>query len=120
MAVHNDFGRWGEQKASDYLERRGLRILERNWRDGHRDIDIIAIDADVLVIAEVKTRRNKDFIDPEQAVDMRKIRNLAFAANKYVKQYHINFPVRFDIVTVTGTSDACCEVNHIEDAFIPY
>lgn len=119
MAEHNDIGRWGEMKAAEYLEQRGFRIIARNWRDGHRDLDLVAIDADNLVIIEVKTRRNNDFMEPEQAVDARKIRNLSLAAAKFVRTRYIEMPVRFDIVTVTGTNGDNCRINHIEDAFLP-
>lgn len=102
MAEHNNIGRWGEQKAAEYLEQHGFRIIWRDWRDGHRDIDIVAIDADCLVVVEVKTRRNADFMAPEQAVDARKIRNLSLAAAKFVRANNIEMPVRFDIVSVTG------------------
>lgn len=119
MATHNDLGHWGEQKASEYLEHKGLRIVDRNWRDGHRDIDIVAVDADVLVIVEVKTRRNNDFRDPGTAVDRGKIRNICAAANKYVRLKSVDLPVRFDIVTVTGTAGGECVIDHIEDAFVP-
>ena len=119
MAEHNDTGRWGEQKAAEYLERKGFRIVERDWKDGHRDLDIVAIDADCLVIVEVKTRRNADLMEPELAVDARKIRNLSLAAARYVKAKYIEMPVRFDIVSVTGTNSENCKINHIEDAFLP-
>lgn len=119
MAEHNDKGRWGELKAAEYLERRGFRIVERNWRDGHRDLDIVAIDADNLVIVEVKTRGSGALVSPEQAVDRRKIRNLSLAAAKYVRAHDVEMPLRFDIVTVTGASDDDCEIEHIEDAFLP-
>ncbi len=119
MAEHNETGHWGEQVAAEYLERKGFRILWRDWRDGHRDIDIVAIDADHLVIVEVKTRKNDNFIDPSTAVDARKVRNLSRAAAKYVRINRIEMPVRFDIVTVTGTAKSNCTVNHIEDAFLP-
>lgn len=119
MATHNDLGHWGERKAAEYLERKGLRIVERNWRDGSRDIDLVAVDADTLVIVEVKTRRNKVFAEPETAVGISKIRNICAAAGKYVKMKCIDLPVRFDIVTVTGTDDDNCEAVHIEDAFMP-
>lgn len=120
MAEHNDRGRWGEHKAAEYLERKGYRILWRDWRDGHRDIDIVAVDADQLVIVEVKTRRNNDFMEPEQAVDARKIRSLGIAASKLVKTYDIELPLRFDIISVTGTDDDNCGIRHIEDAFLPW
>ena len=74
MAEHNDTGRWGERKAAEYLERKGYRILWKDWRDGHRDIDIVAVDADQLVVVEVKTRRSGSFMPPELAVDARKMR----------------------------------------------
>lgn len=119
MAEHNDTGRWGEQKAAEYLERKGYRILWRDWRDGHRDLDIVAIDADQLVIVEVKTRRNADYMQPELAVDARKMRSLAVAAAKFVRTYGIEFPLRFDIVAVTGKPGGQCEISHIEDAFTP-
>ena len=106
MAEHNDTGRWGERKAAEYLERKGYRILWRDWRDGHRDIDIVAVDADQLVVVEVKTRRNADYMPPELAVDERKMRSLAVAAAKFVRTYGIEFPLRFDIVAVTGTPGA--------------
>lgn len=119
MAEHNDTGRWGEQKAAEYLERKGFRIIWRDWRDGHRDLDIVAIDADQLVIVEVKTRRSNAFMEPEQAVDAKKVRSLSMAAAKFVRTQHIDMPVRFDIVSITGTTDDNCKINHIEDAFLP-
>lgn len=119
MAEHNDRGRWGEQKAAEYLERSGFRILHRDWRDGHRDLDIVAVDADQLVVVEVKTREKADVMAPELAVDLRKMRNLSIAAAKYVALYRIEFPLRFDIVAVTGTEDDSFTINHIDDAFNP-
>ena len=119
MAEHNDRGRWGEQKAAEYLERSGYRILWRDWRCGHRDIDIVAVDADHLVIVEVKTRRNNDYMEPEQAVDARKRRSLGIAAAQLAATCGMDMPLIFDIITVTGTGDDDCRINHIEDAFTP-
>ena len=45
MAEHNDLGKWGEDLAADYLQRKGYMILERDWKSGHRDLDIIALDS---------------------------------------------------------------------------
>ena len=119
MAEHNDTGRWGERKAAEYLERKGYRILWRDWRDGHRDLDIVAVDADTLVVVEVKTRRSGDVMAPELAVTPKKMRNIVVAADRFAKAYGIEFPLRFDIVAVTGRDDADCRINHIEDAFNP-
>ena len=117
MAEHNDLGKRGEDLAADYLQRKGYVILERDWRSGHRDLDIIALDGDVVVFVEVKTRRNRLFTDPVDAVGYQKIRNLQQAANHYVKYRRINRDIRFDIVCVTGTSDSEADIEHIEGAF---
>lgn len=119
MAAHNDLGKWGEHKAEEFLRARGYRIVERNWRYGHRDIDIVAAKDDVLVIVEVKTRRNNLFTEPEDAVDWQKIRSLSVAANAFVKRYRIDMEVRFDVITVIGDIEGECQINHIEDAFLP-
>lgn len=120
MALHNELGKWGEDVAARYLENKGYRILERNWKDKHKDLDIIAVDNGCLVIVEVKTRRQNTLVAPELAVDFRKIKNITLATNKYVKLNCIDSPIRFDIVAITGTNDENCSVEHIEDAFLPY
>ncbi len=119
MAEHNDLGRWGEDVAAAYLERKGYTIVERDWRSGHHDLDIIALNeaGNTLAFVEVKTRRNRMFTDPLDAVDYLKIRNLQRAANHYVKYRHVDLDIRFDIVTVVGTPDMEPKVEHIENAF---
>ena len=115
MAAHNELGKWGEDAAAKYLQQKGLTILERDWQSGHRDIDIIAQDGDTIVFVEVKTRRNRQFTDPEQAVDYRKRRNLLYAMNHYVKFKRLDQELRFDILTVVGTGEGEPEIEHIED-----
>ena len=119
MAMHNDLGSWGEEKAAEYLTKKGYRICNRDWHYGHRDIDIIAFKDNVLAIVEVKTRRDDTFMLPELAVDHRKVRSLMIAANAYVKSYKIDYELRFDIIAVTGVDDNSCVINHIESAFTP-
>lgn len=117
MAEHNDLGKWGEDVAAAYLQQKGYIIIERDWRSGHRDLDIVALDGDVVVFVEVKTRRNRMFMDAEDAVDYRKIRHLQQSANHYIKYKAIDHDIRFDIVTVVGMMGSQPEINHIEDAF---
>lgn len=121
MAEHNDLGKWGEEVAACYLENHGYIIKDRDWRLGKRDLDIVAITEtqDLLVIVEVKTRSEGLTIDPILAVDETKMRNLAIAANAYVKQMGIDADVRFDIITVVGMDSRHCDVIHTEDAFNP-
>jgi putative endonuclease len=120
MATHNNLGKWGEQQAAEYLQRKGYRICHRNWRMGHRDLDITALtpDGDTMVVVEVKTRSHTDYASPEESVDWRKMRNLAIAANAYVRRYQLACDIRFDIITVVGDGSAS-EIDHIVNAFIP-
>ena len=121
MAQHNDVGKWGEEQAATFLERKGYTICDRDWRAGHRDLDIIALNEDqtILVIVEVKTRTSAELNEPEEAVNKKKIRNIGNAANLYLKQFNVEYDVRFDIVSVTGTSDSNAKIEHIIDAFNP-
>ena len=119
MALHNDFGHWGEEVAADYLRRQGYTILHRNYRVGHRDLDLVALRDDVLVFVEVKTRRENALVDAELAVDGRKIQSVSIAANSYIKRFNISALIRFDVITVVGSPSGTYRINHIEDAFLP-
>lgn len=115
MAAHNELGKWGEDMAEVYLRNNGYIILERDWHSGHRDIDIIAIEGCDVVFVEVKTRRNNDFIEPEQNVNYKKLQNLRLAINHYVKYRHIDKHLRFDIITIIGNIGSIPEINHIKE-----
>ncbi|HRM56050.1 MAG: YraN family protein [Prevotella sp.] len=121
MAEHNDLGKWGEDEAALYYEDKGYEILERDWKVGKRDIDLIALteDKDTLVFVEVKTRQNNDLQEPEEAVDVKKMRNLAIAANAYVKLHGLDMDVRFDIISVIGKCSCVESIECFEDAFNP-
>jgi putative endonuclease len=64
----DDLGRTGEQVAAEYLERAGLRVLDRNWRSATGEIDIVATERRVLVVCEVKTRSGTGFGTPLEAI----------------------------------------------------
>ena len=121
MAKHNDLGKWGEDEAVRFLESKGYTILERDWKFGRRDLDIVALSEDgcLLAVVEVKTRSTEDLTEPEQAVDGAKKRNLAIAANAYVKAHHVSQEIRFDIVSIVGSRSEVKRIDHIVDAFNP-
>ena len=115
MAAHNELGKWGETLAAEFVEKQGYEILERDWKSGHHDLDIIARDEDTLVIIEVKTRRNRLFGDPEEAIDYKKRLSLQSAINHYVKSHRIKIPVRFDVISIVGMIGSTPEIDHIKD-----
>lgn len=118
MATHNLLGQAGEEAAVRHLINHGYSIRHRNWRKNHLELDIVAAKGDELIIVEVKTRRNTDYIEPHEAVNWKKIRHIVVAADAYIKHFNIDAFVRFDIITVVGTNGNF-EVNHIENAFHP-
>ncbi|MCF2646087.1 MULTISPECIES: YraN family protein [Prevotellaceae] len=121
MARHNELGKWGEQYAADYLQSIGYDIIERDWRIGHRDIDIIARTGDgtTVVFVEVKTRTSDVVTKPDDAVDIKKIRNIGYAANNYIKTKGIVDEVRFDIISIIGNNKENAQLEHIIEAFNP-
>ncbi|PTL33291.1 endonuclease [Prevotella sp. oral taxon 376] len=121
MAKHNELGKWGEELAERYLIGKGYYIRDHDWKFGKRDLDIIAVSEqqNLLVFVEVKTRQDDKFIEPEAAVDLRKIRNLGIAANAYIKEFALDYEIRFDILTIVGTEAAHARIEHTENAFNP-
>ena len=122
MAQHNDTGNWGEEMAVSYLCSKGYTIRDRNWRSGHRELDIVALTEDMttIVFVEVKTRGADDVMLPEHAVDRQKIRSIGYVANSYIKQNRLVLDTRFDIITIVGKADdGSLRVEHLEDAFNP-
>ena len=118
MAKHNELGKRGEELATQYLTEKGYEILERNWRNKHKEIDIIAKDGECLVIVEVKTRQTDEYGDPDIAVTRQKQWRLISAANAYVFQNKLDIDARFDIISIVFHDDEPI-IEHIEDAFLP-
>ena len=81
-----EFGMLGEQMATRYLEDQGYVILDRNYRKGHKEVDIIALDHGEIAVVEVKTRSNEEYFSAEQAVDHQKRQNIIRVANNYVRR----------------------------------
>lgn len=119
MIEPHELGKLGEDLAANYLMDKGYQILERNWRSGHKEIDIIALYDNMLVIVEVKTRKSDEFGDPDIAVGKTKQQMLVWAADAYVRYKNLNVDVRFDIISIVFTEGGEPEIEHIEDAFIP-
>lgn len=118
MARHNDFGTLGEDIAADYLRRKGYVLLDRNWRSGHKEIDIVARQDDTLVFVEVKARTNVMYGNPEDAVTKRKMHLPVLAADAYLRCNALDCEVRFDVITITGTTQKPY-IRHYEHAFRP-
>ena len=101
------YGRKKEALAARYLEKRGYRILEKNYRTKHGEVDIIAKDKDTIVFVEVKARQTLRFGNPKGAVTDDKQRKISMVALQYLKfTGQLTTSARFDVVAVHGAEDS--------------
>ena len=99
MKDKDELGRRGEQLAAEYLERAGLRILDRNWRCETGELDIVALDQRVLVVCEVKTRSGVRYGSPLEAVSHGKRARLRRLAAAWLAAHGLRFDdVRIDVI----------------------
>ncbi len=109
-------GKSGEELAKDYLISKGYRILATNYRNRIGEIDIIAMDKDILVFIEVKTRTSISYGYAFEAVDTRKQRKIINTSLVYIKYKNlVDTQLRYDIIEVYMTKDF--RINHLENAF---
>ena len=111
-----EIGDWGEQLAEEFLRNLGYRILEKNWRTGKSEIDIIATLENTLVFVEVKTRKNAWFGNPEDFVTQQKANRIKNASEEYQILNRYEGFIRFDIIGITGKKSEY-EILHFLDAF---
>ena len=115
----DELGLWGEELAVRELRRRDYRILERRWSCRLGEIDTVALDGEVLVFVEVKTRRREHLFSPIEAVDWKKQRKLLQLADAYLSRHPrlADRGARFDFVGVTAEPGAKPVVELVRDAF---
>ena len=119
MTDYLQLGEWGESLAAAFLKEKGYLILETNWRHQRAEVDIIAMDGEILVFVEVKTRSSDYFGPPEIFVTPRKEQLLIRAAHAYMKQIDHHWEIRFDIVSILSRSREDYRIEHLPDAFWP-
>jgi putative endonuclease len=114
----HEFGRKAEDAAAAYLERRGLTVVERNWRSKAGEVDIVSLDGECVVFVEVKARQRKRSGTPEEAVSERKQRTLCRVAIEYLSRAGLeDVPVRFDVVAITRAGKGRARLRHHRNAF---
>jgi putative endonuclease len=102
QSTNGAIGRAGEDRAADFLESAGYRIVRRNLRLPGGEIDLVCREGDTVVFVEVKARTNDRFGKALSAVDARKRATLRRLAADYVQIVAPNAHVRFDVVAVDG------------------
>jgi putative endonuclease len=110
----DELGRAGEQVAAEYLERAGLRILDRNWRCAAGEIDIVAAERRVLVVCEVKTRSDTKFGTPLEAISRNKRTRLRRLAAQWLAAHGVLFDeVRIDVIGLVKDRAGEFQIEHV-------
>jgi putative endonuclease len=112
-------GRKGEEIAREYLIASGYRILDVNWRFGHKEIDIVARQGEEIVVVEVKTREENFAVEPWEAVTSSKIRNIVEVTDAWLRFHKVDLETRFDVISIVFAKDMSHQLEHFEGAFIP-
>lgn len=115
-AAHLITGEKGEERAACFLESKGYLIIQRNWRVGRSEVDLIAGKENEVVFVEVKTRKNLDHGTPELFVSAAKQKKMCEAANSFINSFGEGYSIRFDIIAILNEG-AEQGILHIENAF---
>lgn len=108
----------GERLAADHLEKCGYTVIHRNYRFGHREIDLIVQRGDLIAFVEVKTRAEMGYGHPLEAVTAQKRREIERVARRWVQQSGREGTLyRFDAVGVTLRRGGGAVIEHICDAW---
>lgn len=113
-----EVGAIGEQMAMNYLVQRGYLILERNWRRGRSEIDLVARDAEVYVMVEVRTRRSQNFGSAEESISSTKKERLRIAGMTFLQENELeDADWRIDVIAIDLDSNGQLRrIEHYIDA----
>jgi putative endonuclease len=115
--ARQSFGELGERIAERWLRRRGWKVVQRRFRNGHRDIDLVVERDGTVAFVEVKARRGAEFGGPVQAVNHRKRKQLERSALVWIDRHGREAEsYRFDVVGVL-LDGAEVRICHVENAF---
>lgn len=113
-------GRWGEDRAAEYLRRKGFRVTDFNWKCRFGEIDLIAEDGVYLCFVEVKLRKTAAYGSAAAFVDWHKQQRLRTAAELYLAGRPTGLQPRFDVIEIyapQGTDTENPGIFHLENAF---
>jgi putative endonuclease len=116
-------GRKGEDLALEYLRGRGMRLVARNWRCSHKELDLVMDDGFFLRVVEVRSLTFPNLQLPAESVDKQKRMRVLWAARKFAAMNSVQKEIVFDIVSVVfridGRGDEKAEILYFPDAFSP-
>ena len=118
MGNNKVLGAFGENRACEYLEESGYRVLERNFACRTGEIDIIALEGETIAFIEVKTRSSERYGLPAEAINRNKQNKLVTVALYYMQRNgYKNRMCRFDVMEIIIDGEDNYRINLIKDAF---
>lgn len=116
--TNKPLGDRGEQLAAEHLARAGWTVLHRNFRLGHREVDLVARRGEVVAFVEVKTRAGLGYGHPLESITAKKRREVQQVAAAWVERHGREGDVyRFDAVSVLVRAGGEPVIEHVEDAW---
>lgn len=114
----HELGILGERVAERHLQERGYRVLQRNYRFGRREIDLIVSRGDLVAFVEVKTRAGPGYGHPLEAITARKRREIERVARRWQARHgRPGTSYRFDAIGITVRTTGAPRVEHIAGAW---
>lgn len=111
-------GERGETLAAEFLQRAGWAIVARNFRAGHKEVDLVARRGEVVAFIEVKTRSGLAFGHPLEAITASKQHEIETVANAWIERFgRPDEAYRFDAVAILISPGSEPEIQHVEDAW---
>ena len=107
-------GAYGERVAEAHLVASGMQVLDRNWRCSEGELDLVLLDADVLVVCEVKTRTGEGGAGPHEAITPAKLERLERLAERWQVEHDVRADdVRIDLVAVHRPRRGAARIEHV-------
>jgi putative endonuclease len=113
---HNETGKLGENLARKYLEDKGYKIIEKDFKTKFAEVDLAAIKNEELIIFEVRTKRGEEFGSPEETLNKKKLQKVYLGARILASTRKWQGPMRIDAVClVLKPNDDILRINHYEN-----
>jgi putative endonuclease len=116
--TQQQLGIFGEKIAEKYVTEKGYLILNRNFRFGKNEIDLVTEFSGKLIVIEVKTRQTAEIGEPWRSVTRAKQRQIIRVANFYIHEFNVHLETQFDVISIVHNSFRT-NIEHIESAFTP-
>lgn len=119
FARRSALGNRGERLAAKYLRKQGMKILARNVRVPHGEIDIVAMENNTIVIVEVRTQSHESYKRPEDGIRSAKQKKVLHAARWYMRNRRLQqFESRIDVVAIVWPPHGTPDIRHYKNGIM--